>query len=59
MDTEEIPDTGGDNSPNVEENVEDVVETKCKIKKMDDENFWVYTAKGGPLTAIPVRARFR
>eukprot|EP01051_Picozoa_sp_SAG22_P032723 SAG22_NODE_13953_length_389_cov_2.644828_1_plen_55_part_10 len=21
---------------------------KCRIQKMDDDNFWVYTAKGGP-----------
>eukprot|EP01051_Picozoa_sp_SAG22_P003852 SAG22_NODE_194_length_15610_cov_1280.270776_6_plen_157_part_00 len=25
---------------------------KCRIQKMDDENFWVYTAKGGPKSKI-------
>eukprot|EP01051_Picozoa_sp_SAG22_P006290 SAG22_NODE_406_length_10984_cov_28.344970_2_plen_115_part_00 len=25
---------------------------KCRIQKMDDENFWVYNAKGGPKSKI-------
>eukprot|EP01051_Picozoa_sp_SAG22_P016537 SAG22_NODE_2352_length_2674_cov_8.792233_2_plen_91_part_01 len=25
---------------------------KCRIQKMDDDNFWVYTAKGGPKSKI-------